>query len=340
VKLSLRNRRLFNLLVGTALSGGFLWIALRGLDLRATGQILIRARWGYLPAIFVIWWFGLFVRAVRWYILLDERLPLRPVFHISNIRLLVNNVIPLRIGELLRALLVVREGAPVSALAVLSTVFTERILDVLALVVMLVMVLPLLPVSAAAVQGGLLIGAAALGGFLLLLVMASYPAVPHRLLGRFIQRLPFLKRFKLSDFLSQALDGLKPLTSLRGLLRLSLWTVVVWLVTAAEAWAVTLLFPDWPSHAVPGLVLTVVLASLSFLIPFTPAGAGPFEAAAIFALTTASVSPEMAAAFAVAWHSSILLYYVLWGGIGLVAMHLSPGQLLRVRQNRVSEVHL
>lgn len=327
----LRMRTWQKVVLGALFSALFLWLALRDLDWRVVGAHLQNARWHYLPLCVGVWSASLGIRAMRWHLLLGERVPFGSVFHVHNIGFLLNNVLPFRTGELARAYLVAQTKSGVSGWSVLSTIVAERILDVLTIVLLLVMILPLLSVDPAIVSGGLLLGGLAVLGFGLLLAFAHRPQWAQAFLKLALRVLPFLARLNLASLLDRLLAGLQPLASWRGLLRIGLWSAITWFFAILEVWALALLFPDWPQTTAvqAALVLALVAASVSIIVPLTVAGVGPFEAATIFALMTANLSPERAATFAVVWHAGLVLTYALWGAIGLLVIGPSLGQVRR-----------
>jgi len=322
-------KRWRNLALGFVFSLLFLWLALRGLDWTAVGQTLAGARWGFALLAAGIWTVALGVRAARWRVLLGNQVGFSRVFHVLNIGFLINNTLPFRVGDLTRAYLIGRNEAGMSGWAALSTVVAERVSDMLAVIVMLLAVLPTLVIDRSAVNAGLLMGAAALIGFAILLALAHEPDRAHRLLRRVQARLPLLRRLPLEDWLARLLAGLRPLTSRRGLLLALLWTALAWLLSAAGSWTMALVFPALPQTAEmrAALTLSVVAASFSIIIPFTLASVGPFEAAAIFALLTADIPQEVAVAYAVVWHAAVIITYALWGIVGILALGLSLDQL-------------
>jgi uncharacterized protein (TIRG00374 family) len=289
------------------------------------------ARWEYIPAILLIWSGGLSARALRWYYLMGERVPWWKVFHIHNIGFLINSTLPFRVGELVRAYLISREQAQISGWAVLTSILTERILDVLALVVILVLLLPALPLDTTLATTGMLVGGVAVLAFVILLVSARNPAWIYAAVDNLVRLLPIVERLDPKHLVERALDGLKPLTHRGGLLRIGFWTIAASLLGLLEVWSLSLLFRNWPESTTvyAGLALALVGASLSIIIPFTPAGVGPFEAAVIFALGVGGVSDELAATYAVVWHGGLVIFYALWGTLGLFTLGLSLTQVWR-----------
>ncbi len=318
-----------NLLIGAVFSLFFLWIALRGLDWASVGEVLRTARWGYLLAAMGLWSLGLATRAIRWRALLGGDVAFPLTFHILNIGFLLNNTLPFRVGELARAFLVSRSVAGVSGWSALTTIVAERIIDMLAVVVLLVIVLPAIAVDQAAVTSGLVMGGVAVVGFCALLVFAHHPAWAHAILAAILRRLPFLHRFRLDALLGRVLTGLRPLTTWRSLWRTLFWTGVSWLLSVISAWVLALAFPALPPTPLmrAALTLSIVAASFSIIVPFTLASVGPFEAAAIFALMTAGIPQELAAAYAVVWHAGTVVVYAAWGALGILNLGLSLQQI-------------
>src|SRR5690606_13455308 len=150
-------------------------------------------------------------------------------FSITNVSYLVNGILPLRIGEVARLLLANRVKPPVPVLKAASSVILERMLDLLAVLLLLGFALaasPTLPEEyrrAASVMVPLLVV-----GFVVLVIFASQRALVHGLLALFMRWLPFMERLNLSQWLDQFLDGLLPLTRPGLLLRALFWTAASW----------------------------------------------------------------------------------------------------------------
>jgi uncharacterized protein (TIRG00374 family) len=320
-----------NLLIGAVISGSFLWLALRDVGWLEVRTLVQDIRWEYIPLILLIWSGGLAARALRWHYLMGEQVAWWNVFHIHNIGFLINGTLPFRLGELVRAYLVARERTLVSGWAALTSILTERILDVLALVIILVLLLPALPLEATFASTGMVVGGVAGLAFVALLVFAHNPARINAIVNKIVRRLPIAERLHPVQLVNWVLDGLTPLTERGGLLRIGFWTAMSWLLALFEVWSLALLFPNWPESAAiyAGLALALVGASLSIVIPFTPAGIGPFEAAVVFALGVGGVPREFGATYAVVWHAGLVLFYALWGIIGLLTLGLSPAEVWR-----------
>src|SRR5215216_5656749 len=106
-----------------------MWTALRSADY---GWVLVSM------GIIVI---GLFARGARWRALLGGALPFWRAFSITNVSYLINNVLPLRVGEVARAYLATQANPPVPVMKSVGTIVVERLVDVLAVLVILALAL-------------------------------------------------------------------------------------------------------------------------------------------------------------------------------------------------------
>ncbi|MFQ5709507.1 MAG: lysylphosphatidylglycerol synthase transmembrane domain-containing protein [bacterium] len=124
--------------VGVIISGIFIFLAFRQVDLRDMAVALKSANyWWLLPAlIFMFTSHGL--RARRWGYFLKPitSVKLHPLFSALMIGYAANNVFPLRLGEFLRAF-AIGKSAGLSKSSAFATVIVERLIDVLTLLIIL-----------------------------------------------------------------------------------------------------------------------------------------------------------------------------------------------------------
>ncbi len=106
---------------------GQTWAALRGANF-----------WLLAPAI-PLYFLGVAVRGLRWQRLLlpVERIPVRQAIALLIVSYTVNNIVPARMGDVMRVFLLARETG-IRKSASLATVFLERLLDVLAILAVIV----------------------------------------------------------------------------------------------------------------------------------------------------------------------------------------------------------
>jgi glycosyltransferase 2 family protein len=98
------------LILGIVISVLCLYYVVRGIDPRKLWETFRQVNALYLVPALIVLVALLWVRAYRWRLLMypDEHIPLARLFSIVNIGYLFNNIIPAKVGELVRAYLVGR----------------------------------------------------------------------------------------------------------------------------------------------------------------------------------------------------------------------------------------
>jgi uncharacterized protein (TIRG00374 family) len=258
----------------------------------------------------VVAFLGLAIRAVRWGVFLRpiaERVAFRPRYAAPMVGFAANNVLPARVGEFARAVVLSRTSR-VSASAAFATLVVERLFDGLVLVGLLFAAIaspgfPLVgriggvdPRHAALVVVSV---TASLGFLLLGLVLA--PGIALRT-GEVMTKWIVPKRFRghvlgaLRSFL-QGLSVLRsvPLFLVSALLAFGQWTfTAISYLLALRAFEIDVPFS--------GAIFLQSLVSFAAAIPSSPGFFGPFEAAAVAGLSLWSVSADQAVSFAVGYH--------------------------------------
>ncbi len=294
------------------LAAFFLWLALRDLDWRVFFEKLQNAHYAYLPLLLLWSSATFFIRAWRLRILLsaERTLPLSNVFFANMAGYLGNNLLPARAGELIRAAYLGKRN-PISASYALAAGLVERLMDMIALIILGAAALSLNGVLSPAFQNAL--RSVSILGIIGLLILFSLPRF-EALLARLLANAPLLKeshKEKASAFLHQFNGGLRALNHAPRVLQFILLTALVWLLDAVGnvflAYILNLRLTLSQSF-----VLLAALG-LSSAIPSTPGYVGVYQFVAIAALTPFGVSQADALAFIIV--SQIFGYLVvgLWG---------------------------
>ncbi|HVO69110.1 MAG TPA: lysylphosphatidylglycerol synthase transmembrane domain-containing protein [Aggregatilineaceae bacterium] len=303
-------------------------------DLSGVQDELLGARyWTVIPCIAVSV-IGLWLRSLRWRVLLDRRISRRDSFHILNVSYLINGVLPLRVGELVRAVLAARLDPPVQVLTSLSTILVERLLDTLAVFALVGLSLAILHAGLEIGILGMALGIGSVVGVIVLAVFAARPAWAHALLDRGGRIVPPLRRPWLHRWLEHLLDGIRPLASARATLLAVWWTAVGWTVSVVTGYILLYAIFDRPTWVAS--ITMIALASFVIAVPAVPGNLGPFEAAVVFGLASAHLVPSATAAPAVAFalllHVVNLVTYISMGLIGLWVEEVSLGEVTRAAQ--------
>ena len=107
------SRHWFKLVTSLAIGAGFVWLLHAGaLPIIPGRDAFARMRWWTIPAYVVLWSVVHWLRAARWYWLLEpiHRVPLKRVVNVAFIGFLAIVVLPFRTGEMVRPILVRKKG--------------------------------------------------------------------------------------------------------------------------------------------------------------------------------------------------------------------------------------
>ncbi len=320
-------RRWIILGASVLVSGIFLWLALRGIPFAEVIDGIREANlaWVIVSILCIIGAQG--SRAIRWRGLLNNRMPLIRAFHVLNLTMLLNQL-PLRAGEVARSLLATRSGVPVITAA--TSIVVERLIDVVVVVVMLAAALTRLPSAPDAVaQAAVVFGAVAVVAFVGLIVFARYPQIAHLLLAWLEAHVPAIKRLNLVRRIDEVLDGLRPLTHIGKAAHALFWTTAGWAFSLITFYALERALGITGVDLIMGAFVGVSLAAFSIAIPVSVAAIGPFESAVRVAGDAVAMSPLTATTLGFLFHGVTVLSYAVIGTIGLIALGLSVGDVLK-----------
>ena len=259
---------------------------------------------GYLTGI--LW---LLARGFVWRTLLQEKATYSQVFFTLNEGYLLNNILPFRLGEIGRSLLLA-EKANLRFLQVFSTVIIERGMDVGMAAGLLLVTIPFVVGGTWAKNAALVAGALVIIGFSAMYLLARNS---HRATAWFDQatvRWSVLNRLGHGQ-LHAFLDGLEVITDAHRFLRAILWDLVNWGIAILQYYLFMLaFFPEgkllWSSFALG-------ISSLGIAAPSSPGSLGVFELVVVGALSVIGLDPAKALAMALVTHSA---NYVLTGILG------------------------
>jgi uncharacterized protein (TIRG00374 family) len=328
-------KSLLSLLAGVL----FVWLACRGIDFselhRALRGVSLVHLWGYFVILSLIH----LVRTWRWGLLL------RPLGGVSwgkllsaaSIGFMALMTLPLRLGELVRPMLVAERGR-IRISAALATVALERVIDSLVMAALLAVMLLLAGVRSA--DGHLEAWAApVLGLFVLLLVFLAlvlrYRQQCMALAGRLIR--PFSEGLaaRVSSMTGAFIDGLKILPDLKGLSIFVLTTLVYWTMSGA---GLVYMFGAFEPLRHFGwregfFVLSVLCVGL--MIPAGPGMIGNFHYFVKIGLGVFAgpkLGPSIMA-YAIVVHAMQLGQQAIWGLIFWLLRKPSPGGLGKLDEN-------
>lgn len=308
--------------IGIAISVVAVALVLRTVDLAAAWDALRQAdpRWvGLLVAFMTI---DVLLRGLRWRLLLRPvaDVPYRTALAALLVGYLANNILPARLGELVRAH-VLGDRTGVSRPTVLGTIVVERIADTavaVAIASAAILVLSVRGVVASAVLVGFALTA-------LLVLLVGVGILAHRIPGVARVRGALVRWPRVTSMLSRLREGLavagRPRT-LAGAVALSVasWSCTV-LAFAAAGQAVAI------EPTIGQAALLAAGVNLATAIPSAPGYVGTFELAAVAIAASVGIADVPALAVALLIHAVSLMLTSIAGAVVVMRSGLATLRL-------------
>jgi glycosyltransferase 2 family protein len=326
--------RRVTLIIGIALSALFLWLAARGVDLHAMARTIARTNLWYMPPCAALTLIGFWLRSLRWRYLLHSVRPIPQsiLFPATMIGFLANNVLPARLGELVRAHVVGRR-AEISRSSALASIVVERIFDLFTLLALFVVVVLISKFPGGLDKLAIVVLVIGLVALALLLAWNRYPEPVVRLLLRFVPR---RIRGRAEDFANRFGEGLHVFDSAGHLVLVGLLSVAMWAAIVVVNWlAIRSLAINVPEPQ--AAMVALVAISLVTMIPSAPGFIGTLQGGGTAALLVFGIPKEQGLAFSIVYHATQWIPINMVGAAFLLREGLSLGQLSRLVSRGASD---
>jgi glycosyltransferase 2 family protein len=298
----------------------FLFVALKDLEYSHVWEALRTAQWEYFIAVIGCYLLTHSVRTLRLWVLLDKKCTYISLFSINTIGFLAINVIPLRIGEMVRPYLLL-EKEHIAFSKGIAAILLERLLDMLMLLIMLFGLtwFVSLPEKGVLISGVdiISVGQKAIGLMVITgIICGGAMVVFGDKIFPLIKKLPAGESIAaFSQSFREGLSGLftNPLQALY----LLLLSAVVWLITIGAVGFAMAAFSGIPVGIGPAWTVWSITLTGMIVAP-TPGFIGVYEVFCAAALWLWGVDHTLATTFALALHFSQLSFTIVMGVFFLV----------------------
>ncbi len=319
-----------SLVVGLALSAGALYLAFRNVPLRDLAAYLgtINYLWILPAVVLVVASFAL--RALRWRVILGRsgNIGFTAAFHPLMIGFMLNCILPGRVGELARPV-ILSQRDKVALGTGLASIVAERLFDIAFLVALFALVLAFVPIDPELVMtfGSYRLDGGTLKAILraMLQAMAALVAAiflvsagpTRRWITRAILASPdalvFLPRparrwladrpaAGLARLVESVAGGLEAVRNPRAVAICSVYSAGVWGLQGISFWAVSLGCPGVGLSLAQAFAVLVIICFF-IALPSVPGFWGLWEAGGVFALALFGIAGREAAGFTLANHA-------------------------------------
>ncbi len=257
---------------------------------------------------------SMMVRAVAWKSLLANKPSVITSFFIIAQGYLLNNIFPLRAGEIGRAVFM-GKAIKVSPFHVLSSIIIERAFDLIVAATILLSTLPLALGLDWARPVGLATLALMFALFAVLYLMARYSSKVHEIAEKIGGRWKLFSRLVLPQ-IDSLLDGLGALTNLRQFLLSMFWLGFTWVFWLSVYYVMLLAIA--PQAPLWWALFADSLLALGLAIPSAPSGLGIYEGTMVIALSILGFTQSVALAYAIVVHFITFAVSGVFGFWGLM----------------------
>jgi len=304
--------------IGIIISLVCLYFAFQGIQFDKVMEALRDFNYLWLIPASIVFLVSYVARVFRWQLLfVPQRVRTNGVFHALNIGYFLSNILPARLGDLVRAYLI-GQMENVSKARALSTVVVERLSDGLAVVVLLAITALFVPnIPDVAKQGALGVAAGGIAGIVFLLALSFQKERGLRLLRRLTGWIPFAQNPRLWGILDSLIDGFAILRSPRPLIGVGLWALIAWITGGIMWWVVMIgmnLQTDGSLLPLQAAFLAMTITSLAVIVPSSPGYIGVFHFGVQVTLNTVfGVDKSAALSYAFIIHAFTYVWLIVLG---------------------------
>lgn len=253
-------------------------------------------------------------------------------FSLQVIGYLMNCVLPLKMGEVVRGLLMAKVTSLPNPTA-MGTVLVERLIDVASLLLIVAITAFIFPYPSSLVEIFWALGAISILAFLGMIYL-SLAKNPYRgILGRLIGGR--LAGRKLRRVLDRFIHSFTILKDGNRLFPVVLLTAVIYPFYLLQLWALLTAFgvgtriPLMGSPTLLALVVIFIIETLGLSAPSGPSGLGTYHASVVFALLLFEVPTEVGFGIALVGHAVMVIFSL---------MGIIPMMWLGIRWRELSEM--
>ena len=238
----------------------------------------------YILAVFVLFIYSVHVRAKRWQALLKPliEIPVRPLFSATIIGYFGNNVLPFRLGELLRGYSLSKEY-PLKVSSIMGTIILDRVLDFAGLLIFSALFLFFYPMEPWFKTGFLVLAFFLTIAFSMMYLISQKMKVLEKYVNKLMRKSqPLLK--KIFTILFDVINGYSQLGKSSNKAAITFYTVYLWIIYFACIYLVVIAVGIELNWQQVGLLL--IATTLSVSVPAAPGYLGTYHAVVIYMMVS------------------------------------------------------
>lgn len=311
---TMKNHKMLIQIISVVISFGAMIYAFWGIEWKVFFDSLkeIRVVWYAIAIILIL--FSIWFRALRWRLLLEPigDFKINPLFKSTMIGNFGNNVLPFRLGEVLRAY----SGAKLldsSTSTLFSTIVVERFIEMVSFFLLLLLVSLFLPLPAWVGQTRLLL--------LIVVIVMIVGLVLLYFNNKRIYHFLADKDNRVAKIGLEILNGLVSFFSLKHYLVITAMSFALWLLYAVHYYAGLESMNIQVGFS--GAMIVMVMSTFSVSIPSAPGFIGTYHSALIIILMALGIDKSAALPFAIMIHLAGFIPITIWGLVYYIQAEIS-----------------
>lgn len=308
-------------LIGLLISAVFLYLAFRNVDVNEMLDALEKANYWWLVPGVMMMFISLYIRAYRWqfFLLSIAKVPIKKLFSAMMIGYMANNVLPLRLGEIMRAL-AIGNSTKISRTSAFATILVERIIDVISLLIILGFTVFFYDFPPNIKNAGMIIFIGSIGLVVFIVLLMERTEKTLRFIWWLCSPLPRRIRKSINKNMRKFLSGFEVFRQTHHYLTIIVQSILLWLLYAGIIYVTFFAFNlkiDNNSLVIASLVI-LVMVSIGIMIPSSPGFIGTYHYLCQQGLALFGVAETDALSFAIVLHISnyipvtLVGFYYFW----------------------------
>ncbi len=278
------------------------------------------------------------LRAIRWsfFIPVDKKIRKRSIIAATYIGYMANNVLPAKLGEVVRTY-VLAEKEDIKKSTIFASVVSERLADLITSVVMLSLaVLFVKNIPEQIYYAIVIVSAISIIGVGFLVFLSLKQELALKIIGFFLKFLPRIIAEKIESFLSSFINGIGIKKGKRSIFMIVFYTVAYWSLNIFASWILLRAYSIF-NLSFTDTMFVVVITGFGFAIPSAPTGIGPIEAATIFALTTLAINYDVAVSYAIVSHVITIIVITALGFFAMITTGVDLKKAIKSSSESIQE---
>jgi uncharacterized protein (TIRG00374 family) len=319
-------KHFFKIIMGIAISIILIYLTLRQIDFNKS-WLLIRSvnYWLLIPAL-AIYLFTYVLRAVRYYFILSplKKTKILENFPYTVVGFFAKNIVPLRLGEFIRAK-ITGLYLKISVSSAFATIVIERLFDIMMFVLFFFLIFVFMPFPDIVEKSFYILFSIGVLSFIVLYVIIIYENNVIKLVSK--MSIPEKIKSFIFNFFNKFASGLIILKKPIILFNTLILSVIVWLSEAVTL--IVIAYACGIKLSILGAIFTIIIIGIGSIVPTMPGYFGTYELMGVLSLSSLGLDKDLAFTCIAISHSVTLIGVFSLGFVCIVKTKLSLADLFK-----------